>query len=147
VRRDFFFWCIIGLLIIMLGIIKQLDLQSLLTEMGRQVARHQGWMEQRRIVQFWFILCLASAAIAFFLLLVFFRGNLFRRFRLAFVGLFFLVSFIMIRAVGFHHLDRMLGFRLLNVRMNWVFELGGIYAICLAGVMDAVKSKNRGLTA
>src|SRR5512145_1767020 len=47
-RQAFLFWCACGVFLTALGINKQLDLQSLFTEMGRQVAKAQGWIEQRR---------------------------------------------------------------------------------------------------
>ena len=34
---------------------KQLDLQTAFTELGRVLAQTEGWYEQRRTVQFWFI--------------------------------------------------------------------------------------------
>jgi len=119
---------------ILLGINKQLDLQSLFTEIGRQVARAQGWMDQRRIVQFWFIVAFGTTALGGFLLFAIIRRDLFRRFMLAFSGLFFLLSFIVIRAAGFHHFDEMLGFRFFGARMNWVLELTGIYSIVIGEV-------------
>jgi len=130
--RTFLFWSMIGLLMILLGINKQLDLQSLFTEMGRQIFRAAGWMEHRRIVQFWFIVAFGAAALAAFLLFARINRDLFRRFRLAFIGLFLLLCFIVIRAAGFHHFDVMLGFRLFGARMNWVLELTGIYTIAVA---------------
>jgi len=131
-RRTFLFWVTIGLLMILLGINKQLDLQSLFTEMGRQIFRAAGWMDNRRIVQFSFIVGFGAAALAAFLLFVRINRDLFRRFKLAFIGLFFLLCFIVIRAAGFHHFDVMLGFRLFGARMNWVLELTGIYLIIIA---------------
>jgi hypothetical protein len=140
-RRSFLFWCIISLLMIMLGINKQLDLQSLFTEVGRQIARAQGWMDHRRIVQVWFIMAFGSAAIAAFLLFVRIKPDLFKRFPLAFAGLFFLLCFIVIRAVGFHHFDEILGFRLFGPKMNWLLELTGIYSISIAGLLEIVRLK------
>jgi len=128
---------------ILLGVNKQLDLQSLFTEVGRQIAKAQGWMDHRRIVQFWFIVAFGSAAIAAFLLLVGIRPDLFKRFPIAFAGLFFLLCFIVIRAAGFHHFDEMLGFRLFGAKMNWLIELTGIYAIFVAGLLEMVRLKKR----
>ena len=141
--KDGGFWFSICILMILLGINKQLDLQSLFTEIGRQVASHQGWMEQRRLVQFWFIVCLGSAAILSFSLLATLRTDLFRRHKMAFAGLFFLVLFIMIRAVGFHHVDKMLGSTFLDLRMNWLFELGGIYTVFLAAAVHLYRLRRR----
>jgi hypothetical protein len=126
---------------ILLGINKQLDLQSLFTEIGRQIVRAQGWMDHRRIVQFWFIVAFGTTAIAAFLSLVRIRRDLFRRFTLAFTGLFFLLCFIVIRAAGFHHFDEMLGFRLFGAKMNWLLELTGIYAIVLAAFKEIILLK------
>jgi hypothetical protein len=137
-RRFIRFWSVIGLMMILLGINKQLDLQSLFTEVGRQVARMQGWMDQRRVVQFWFIMALGTAAMGGFLSFAVSRRDLFRRFKLAFIGLFFLLSFIVIRAASFHHFDQMLGFRLFGVRMNWALELTGIYLIIGAGLKEII---------
>jgi len=144
-RRTFLFWVTIGLLMILLGINKQLDLQSLLTEMGRQIFRAHGWMDHRRIVQFWFIVAFGAAALAAFLLFARINRDLFRRFRLAFIGLFLLLCFIVIRAAGFHHFDVMLGFRLFGARMNWVLELTGIYLIIIAVFKEILVLKNTSL--
>lgn len=43
-------WLLIALMFIFLGINKQLDLQSALTEAGRILAIKQGWYAARRIV-------------------------------------------------------------------------------------------------
>ncbi len=137
-RGSFFLWCMITLLMVMLGINKQLDLQTLLTEMGRQVAKAQGWMDQRRIVQFWFIVVLGILIMTAFLLFIVIMRNLFRQHMLVFIGLFFLLSFIMIRATSFHHFDEMLGFNVYSVRMNWLLELTGIYSIVVAGVKEII---------
>jgi hypothetical protein len=58
--------------------------------------------------------------------------DFFKRFSLAFVGLFFLLSFIIVRACSFHHFDEVLGFRFFELKMNWLLELPGIYLIFLA---------------
>jgi hypothetical protein len=126
---------------ILLGINKQLDLQSLFTEIGRQIARAQGWMDHRRMVQFWFIVAFGTSAIAAFLSLVRIRRDLFKRFTLAFTGLFFLLCFIVIRAAGFHHFDEMLGFKLFGAKMNWLLELTGIYSISIAGLEEFLHLK------
>jgi hypothetical protein len=135
-KRSLFFWSMIMLLMICLGVNKQLDLQSLLTEIGRQIARAQGWMHQRRVVQFGFIVIFATVSITVFTWFTLKFRDLFKRFSLAFCGLFFLISFIIIRAASFHHFDALIGFRISGVRMNWILELTGIYMIVLAGFKE-----------
>ena len=140
-RKAFLFWGMIAFIMILLGINKQLDLQSLFTEIGRQVAKKQGWMEERRIVQFWFIVGFGATAITGFILFTVVMRNVFRRFRLAFIGLFFLVSFIIIRAASFHHFDEAIHFRIFNTKMNWILELGGIFWVTLAGIKEIIRKR------
>ena len=47
-------WCV-SVLFTVLGINKQLDLQTALTELGRIIAQHQGWYAHRQTVQLAFI--------------------------------------------------------------------------------------------
>lgn len=140
--RSFSFWSLVGLLMLLLAINKQLDLQSLFTEMGRQIARHQGWMEQRRTVQLWFIVFFSAASLAGFVGFALVMRNLFKRFMLAFIGLFFLLSFIIVRAAGFHHFDEVLDFRLFDLKVNWILELTGIVTVLAAAVVDLRRSHN-----
>ncbi len=136
-RRSFFFWSVISLLVILLAINKQLDLQTLFAEVGRQVAKAQGWMDQRRTVQFLFIAAFVTVVLVAFLSFAIIMRDLFRRFILAFAGLFFLLSFVIIRAASFHHFDEVLGFRFFEEKM-WVLELAGIFSITLAGLKEII---------
>lgn len=125
------FWLLTGLLMLALGVNKQLDLQSLLTALGKYYAHRQGWYPHRQWLQMAFIasiLCLGITAL--------FYG--FKRFRgilkenwLAFAGIVFLSVFVLIRASSFHHMDRLIGTRWLGMKMNWLLELSGIYCIVL----------------
>lgn len=135
-RRPFIFWGIVSLLMLLLAINKQLDIQSLFTEIGRQIARHQGWMEQRRTVQFWFIVLFGTISITGFIVFACRLRDLFKRFRTALVGLFFLLCFIIVRAAGFHHFDEILQAKFLIMKMNWVFELTGIFIVLAAAIAD-----------
>src|SRR5205085_8940882 len=60
-------WYSISSLFLALGINKQLDLQSALTELGKIIAHAQGWYEQRRLIQLVFVggvvLCCLLAAL------------------------------------------------------------------------------------
>jgi hypothetical protein len=140
-KKSFFFWCGVSFLMILLAVNKQYDIQSLFTEMGRQIARAQGWMDQREIVQFWFVMVFgASAAVAFLLFSIVMRG-LFGRFTLAFSGLYFLLNFLVIRAVSIHSFDMIIQYDYLGVKMNWLFELTGIGAIGAAGFKEILQAK------
>jgi hypothetical protein len=120
------FWAAAGLFLAFLAVNKQLDLQSLLTAAGRCAAKLQGWYGMRRTVQFDFVLTLAGLSAVAMITALWLLGRALRRTWLALLGLVWIGGFVLIRAVGFLHVDELIGLRLAGVRLNWVFELGGI---------------------
>lgn len=130
-QRDRAFWGMVAILMLALAINKQLDLQSAMTAVGRCLAQAGGWYDNRRIVQFGFILGLLALMIGG--LLVAFRalhGQL-RLNGVALVGLVILCGYVAIRAVGFHHMDALIGQRQFGVSANYVFENAGLLLIGL----------------
>ena len=62
--------------------------------------------------------------------------------RITIVGGIFLLCFIVVRAASFHHFDQVLGWQVGQVRMNHVFELGGI--ACIAwGAFQAARARRK----
>ena len=55
-KAETFLWQVLVVGLVLLGINKQLDVQSALAEIGRYFAHQQGWYEVRRPIQFVFIL-------------------------------------------------------------------------------------------
>ena len=134
-------WLGLALLLSFLCINKQLDLQSLFTDIGRVLAVRGGWYEQRRSVQFWFVIAIAAAG---FLALVTFAWRIravLRERILLLSGLIFLLTFIVVRAASFHHFDRFLGSRILGLRMNWILELSGIAMIAVSAIQSGGRPK------
>jgi hypothetical protein len=129
------FWGLVTLTMVVLGINKQLDLQSWIAQLGRDLAHDQGWYERRRIVQGLFILAvgalggLATAALAFSM------RRVLHRVRAAVIGLGALITFVIIRATSLHHIDALLGRG--RIRLNWVLELGGIGLIALSALRQS----------
>jgi hypothetical protein len=122
-------WAGLSLMLLLLGINKQLDLQSLLTEIGRIAARDEGWYEGRHTVQVAFIiLLLLLGAWALRALWLFARGHL-RETRLALLGALGLVLFVAIRAASFHHVDLIIGTEVAGVDLNAWLENGAIACI------------------
>ena len=128
-------WLGLAILLALLGINKQLDLQSAIGWYGRRMATAQGWYEYRRIVQAIFVLSVAlgcatgAAALAWYL-----RSSL-RRYLPALLGTLFLLGFIVIRAASFHHVDVALADDSAGIRFNGIFELGGIAAVAGAALV------------
>jgi hypothetical protein len=128
-RRERRMWAWIGLLMSFLCVNKQLDLQTLFTRVGRELAERGGWYGSRRIVQFLFVLAVAAFGVWAFVVIVRKTRLILKERRLLLFGLCFLISFIIIRASSFHHVAVILEARVWGVRLNWLLELGGIVMI------------------
>jgi hypothetical protein len=127
-------WLLVAVLMMMLCVNKQLDLQSLLTDIGRVLAKRDGWYATRHDAQVHFIeVILGGAVFATLVLGVLFRG-FWAANPLLGIGLAFLLSFIAIRAISFHRVDILIGTTVAGVRMNWVFELTGIVLVGAAAL-------------
>ena len=142
------FWLILSVLLSFLGVNKQLDLQSLLTEIGRAFSRKQGWYERRGAVQLAFVAAAGVVAlIAAFWFAWIARKNL-KRNLTALVGIVLLLAFVSIRASSFHHVDVVINSTLAGVRWNAIMELGGIGLTALGAFVSmrlgAGKTRRRG---
>jgi hypothetical protein len=136
------FWLTLAFGLAMLAVNKQLDLQSALTAAGRCVAIRDGWYDDRRIVQTAFIAALLLGfAVAGSLALAVLRRAL-SRLWLATLGVGWLVTFVLVRAVGFHHVDVLIGMTVGGWRMNWVLELGGIALVSAGAVWAIIRGPN-----
>lgn len=125
-------WLVVAGLLFALGVNKQLDLQSAVTELGRVMAHSQGWYEQRRTVQVVFIGVVALlGALGLGGVVWLARGHL-SDFRMALGGMVFLGCFVVARASSFHHVDVLIHTDVFGVELNWVFELTGIALVAIA---------------
>jgi len=125
-------WLALAALLFLLGVNKQLDLQTWFTQVGKQLALAQGWYARRRAVQACFVAVvglggLAGIGAAYWVV----RGTL-REHLMAVIGMGFLLSFVFIRAASFHHVDRLIRMGFGGVKMNHVFEIGGITCVAVA---------------
>ncbi|MBM9595173.1 isopropylmalate isomerase [Roseitranquillus sediminis] len=140
-RTERLFWLVSAAALAVLAVNKQLDLQSFFTAYGRCVAWAQDWYDMRRTVQAGIVLALiAASALGGALALVLLRRTL-RRTGIAAAGLIVIVAFVLVRAVGFHHVDALIGLRAGGARMNWILEIGGLGIFAL-GALGALRSRS-----
>ncbi len=125
-------WLGMSAVMFLLGINKQLDLQSLLTNIGRIVANRGGWYDQRRTIQFWFVVAVGLASVAAFVFLVRKTRSIFRGRIWLLLGLSMLLLFVVMRAASFHHVGEFLEKRVLGLKMNWLLELGSIALVAVS---------------
>jgi hypothetical protein len=131
-RRERWVWFVLAVGFTLLGINKQLDLQSAFTEIGRLLARRQGWYAERHGVQVVFIAAMAATGLLAAAGAVRAAFGTCRAARLAVAGAILLIGFVVLRAASFHHVDMFLGARWLGVKANWALELGGIAIVLVA---------------
>jgi hypothetical protein len=124
------FWWAVAALMAFLAINKQLDLQSWVTEVGRDMAKAHGWYEGRHRVQAFFILCMALVGALGGLLAVHAWWPWIRRIAPTLVGVVVVIVFVVGRAASFHHVDQFLFSEVGGLRWNWLLELGGIALVC-----------------
>lgn len=120
-----------ALLLLGLGLDKQLGLLSWLTSYSRLVAMRDGWYYTRRSFQLDLII---GATIAGVLLLGVacwcFRAIL-RLHWLPLVSAVGLLTYVAIRAVSLHDVDALLADRVWGVRWDWLCEVGGsVFLFC-----------------
>jgi hypothetical protein len=131
-RRQPAVWWGAALLLAALGVNKELDLQSWFTAVGRAVAERQGWIEQRREMQIVFIAVFTTTAAVSMGAAAWAIRRKWREYGPLLLGLGFVITFIVVRAASFHHVETFLDHRIGGARMNWVLELCGIASIALA---------------
>lgn len=132
--RERLFWLLAAAILFSLAINKQLDLQSLLTSIGRCLAVEQGWYEDRRIVQRRFIVAVMLGGVVLLAGLGFLLRGTFVRTGLALVGLGFVSCFVVVRAVSFHQVDALINDWVLGIRLNWLLELPGPLVVLWAAL-------------
>lgn len=133
-RRDARFWCAAAILLVLLGLNKELDLQSFLTDSARSLTHATGWYEQRRLLQALFLVALALAALSMVAVLAKWLRRSPRPVKVAATGIVLLLAFILLRAASFHHLDQWVTVDIGVMRSGWWLELAGIAVIALSAV-------------
>lgn len=137
-------WLGCSVLLALLMVNKQLDLQSFLTAVGRCHALMTDWYENRRAVQGAFIIAVIVITAGSFVVLAVLLRRAFLRNFLLFSGLLLLLTFIAVRAVGFHRFDQFIANAIGPFRMNHVLELGAIGIMLLACLVRArTQHRNR----
>jgi hypothetical protein len=118
-------WLMIAVTMALIGVNKQLDLQTVLIQKVRQRAYVDGWYGDRRRYQLDFIVAMTLAALCAGIGLSVWLKRVLARMALAIAGLGMLVLFVLIRAASFHYVDKVLGLGD-GLRLNAIIELSGI---------------------
>ncbi len=132
-------WVAIAAMYACLGVNKQLDLQSAITETGRLVLRSIDAYEQRRPMQIAFIVVVLGCAVVAIAMLFAFAVRVAKHFILPLLGVVVTIAFVAIRATSFHDMDILISEEWFGIRVNWLFELGGI-SLVLIGALARLRA-------
>jgi hypothetical protein len=142
-RRDRQFWIGTALLLVILGLNKELDLQTHFTTEGRNFAHYAGWYDQRRLVQGLFLLILAIIGAVSIAALTGWLRKSAVQVKAAVVGIVLLFIFVVMRAGSFHHLDNWVTIDIAGMRSGWWLELAGVAVIGLSALAYRMKARHR----
>lgn len=137
VNRARIFWLGLTVMLVFLGLNKQLDLQILLRNVAKCHAIMQGWYEDRKEFKLIFVTAMAIGFLVLAVIIIsFFREN-FQKDKLALTGVIFLLIFILIHASYFYfqHFASPLIDAAYRIGLNWVLELIGISLISLQSLI------------
>ena len=139
-------WIWLGVVLSVLGLNKQLDLQTLLIKLGRQIAGKENLSANRAGLHVLFFLGFILAFIALFVA-VRFRlpghiGRFGRQLPWAAGGCAMVCAYIVIRAASIDRVDLMLGFDFERIPFLWLLEAGGLLLIIVQALGKPDKFKN-----
>jgi hypothetical protein len=136
-------WIFLGIIcfgMILLGVIKQFNLLSAVTEIGRIIAQSGTWMEQRRFVQIWAMAGVICVFIITVIIICALPMEVVAHNRMTILGFAYLVLFIILRGISLHQFGNILGYEILGARINWLAELLGIYWVCFSSLWKTTMS-------
>ena len=134
-RHHRLFWWSLAVIMLMMGINKQLDLQCWIIAVGKEMALAQGWYSQRRIFQMWFIAGIAIFGLVLLTWLGWKLKRLWRQYGLALVGILLLITFVSIRAATLDHVAGFSGWQPVMGLINSILELAGIGLVGISALM------------
>ena len=130
------FWHFITIFLFFLAVNKQLDLQTFLILLGKEMAKQNSWYKIRRTYQLWFIISIIIASTGLLTLYIYILKDVLKKYFLAVAGMALLFVFILLRAVSFHHIDWFIKLEFLGFQINWILELSGIILIYISSIQN-----------
>lgn len=131
-RPDYQLWGIISFLLFFLSLNKQLDLQTIVSDVGRWIAINLEMMEQRHIFKRVFILSIFILGLIISVLLRKNIYNFIRSEKVTFLGMLTLLTFIFLRATSFHIFSDSFNGILLNLHFFQIMEISAIAIIAIS---------------
>lgn len=141
-KKYLWFWYVVTILIILLGINKQLDVQMLFADYARLYAKMSGIFENRKPFQHKIISLLAAIGISIFFILIYNFWHAPKTTWFALIGFSILFTFPLIRLVSLHSIESLLYVSVLSIRVVDILEIIGISIVFIAIIMNYFAYKN-----
>lgn len=122
-------WVLLAIFFLLLGINKQLDMQTWFVESIKDLSIQHGWYEQRRGLQIAFVSTLGVTMFLAIVSLRLFLLSIWHRYKLIWVGMLLLFGFILIRVASFQHIDIAIDSTILGVEWNVILEMSALLII------------------
>jgi hypothetical protein len=125
-KHNTLLWSASATLALLLGINKQLDLQTYLTQWGRDLFRNWGIYSGRRTAQLYASVLMISLIVA-----AAFYGIVFVRrvgwgLKVTILGLAICMAYVVLRLISIHHVDHWFRVDIGGWKMSWIVELTGV---------------------
>lgn len=136
-------WWGLAVSMLLLGINKQQNFTGILTRLGRQSAFQEDWYSGRSGLQMFLVIAFLVVGLVLLVFLIRYRHAISRLQWIAVVGVLFLFSFALIRAVSLHAIDAFLYANIAGIQPNWLVELGGIALVAVPAIVGLVRKGNK----
>lgn len=127
---DAYFWVSVGGFLLLLGLNKQLDMQTVFEVSMRDLVKLHGWYAQRQLMQIAFIVFLALGLLTMLVILRKFLAKAWENNKVVCFGLFLICVFILLRAAAFNHFSFLNTRSYLGFNAHALLELGALITIC-----------------
>ena len=139
------FWFATGRLLLIMAFGRASNVSDLLTEIGREQARSDGWYELRRSLQAWVIGAVAAVWVVTIALALWRVPERRRRYLPTAIVVFTLVCFAGVRIISLHQVDALLHNRdVRGVTIGGLIEVGLLLLVVTVSAWRFPRSNRRG---
>ncbi|WP_088242473.1 hypothetical protein [Calothrix rhizosoleniae] len=134
-------WWNLAIILLLLGINKQLDVQSWLRITGKELIRTYGWYQHRITIYIGIATILFISVLAILMFLGRAIRSFWQKYWLVMLGFVLLNSYILLRAPAVSHaIDWLLHWQLYKLEYTWLLEIGGIACIAVSAMNNLHRS-------
>lgn len=136
-----FFVCI-AIILIIITVARFLHLYIIITETGRFISKTQGWYNDRRGLQMMIVSGISVAGILSIILMERIKGPL-GKYWFSICGLILLISYIFIRLISYHSVDRFFNMEITGIKLGELVELTCMTWVAVSLAASYISSRKK----